>query len=158
MNLPIPTHLQPFLLPVGTDNDEFEVTGIVRCPCNCEEFEVFECCGRHIVKLICKKCGREILLFDAGKHGWDGFVCQNDFLDRSEPPVKFTCPKCGSDAFRITVRISSQGKQDFEEECLAHDDSFSIEDWVDAFEWITVSLSCGKCGREEDDWLDLETM
>ena len=44
----------------------------------------------------------------------------------------------------------SEGKftfegEDFVDECLSDDDSFSFEDWVDAFEWISVSLTCEKC-------------
>ncbi len=158
MNLPIPTHLQLFLTPVGNKNSEFEVTGTIHCSCGCEKFEVWESNGRCFVKLICKKCGKEILLFDSGKHGWEGFVCHDDFLDRAEELQKFICPKCNEDVFGITVRISSQGKQDFIDECVSNDDSFSADDWVNGFDWITISLSCLKCDFEEKGWLDLETM
>lgn len=158
MDLPIPTHLQPFLTPVGGKNSEFEVTGKIVCPCGCEKFQVFESNGCHIVKLICGQCGEEILILDSGKHGWDGFVCKDDFLDRTLPFQKYGCPRCKEDIFGVTVRISSQGKEDFQEECLSNDDSFSEENWVDAFEWITISLSCEKCSFKDADWVDLETM
>lgn len=158
MDYPIPTHLQPFLTMIDEKNSEYEVTGTIHCSCNCEQFEVWESNDRNIVKLICKQCGSEIIILDSGKHGWDGFVCKNDFLDRNLPFKKYNCPNCNEDVFKILVWISSQGKQDFLDECVSNDDSFSLADWVDGFEWITISISCTTCSFEEKDWVDLETM
>lgn len=158
MELPIPSHLTDFLVPQGEDNSEFEVTGKIRCLCGNEVFEVRESNGSLIVELRCKACDRNVLLFDAGKHGWDGFVCRGDHLDRELPLEKYSCENCSGDAFRIKVWISSQGKNDFLEECVAHDNTYAPEDWVDWFEWIQVSLQCAHCGQSEEDWLDCETM
>lgn len=158
MDYPIPKHLQSFLTLIGKENSEYEVTGLIHCSCNCEQFEVWESNDRNIVKLICKQCGKEIILLDSGKHGWDGFVCKIDSLNRTLPFTKFYCPNCGQDVFKVLVWISSQGKQDFLDECVANDDSFSLDDWVDGFEWITISISCTSCPFEEKDWVDLETM
>lgn len=156
MELPIPTHLQKILVPLGKNNSENEVNGKIKCPCGSELFEVHESNERQLIKLVCKQCGKEFLLFDAGKHGWNGFVCGDDFLDRSLPLQKYFC-ECGEDVFDVNVIISSQGKQDFIDEC-ADDDSFSPDDWVNAFDWIAVSLCCKKCGSNEENWLELETM
>lgn len=158
MDFPIPKHLQTILVPIGEENSEFEVTGKIKCSCGCESFEVSESNDKQIVKAICKKCKKEFVLFDNGKHGWNGFVCRDDFLDREMPFKQFVCSECEENAFEITIRIHSQGKEDFEEECLSNDDSFILEDWVNAFDWITVSLCCIKCGLIDKDWLDLETM
>ena len=158
MNYPIPTHLQPFLNVVGDDNSEYEVTGVIHCPCGCDEFEVFESNDRQIVKLKCKKCGKEIEVLDTGKHGWNGFVCKDDFTDRSLPFNQFVCDECGKDSFKVTVSISSQGKEDFIEECVANDDSFSEDDWVDGFEWIRISLECVNCSCADEEWVDMELM
>lgn len=158
MDYPIPRHLQPFFTLTGDENSEYEVTGTIRCSCGGECFELWESNDRLLVKLVCRECGEEIILLDSGNHGWDGFVCKNDDLDRSLPFEKFDCPDCGQDGFRVLVRISSQGKQDFLEECVANDDSFTAEDWVDGFEWITISVSCTDCSFREEDWVDLETM
>lgn len=158
MNLPIPTHLKTFLLPIGNENSEFEVTGKIQCACGNEAFEIWESNDRQIVKLVCKQCKNEFILFDAGKHGWNGFVCRDDFLDRERSFEKYVCSKCNETVYSIIVYISSQGKEYFIKECLSNDDSFTIEDWVDAFEWITISLSCKDCGLKSDGWLDLETM
>ena len=157
MDLPIPTHLQPFFSLVGDENNEYEVTGTVHCSCGYEEFEVWESNDCQIVKLKCKKCGKEIVVLDTGKHGWEGFVCNDDFLDRTLPFNKYVCDKCKEDSFKVTINITSLGKEDFISECVSNDDSFSEEDWVNGFEWIKISLSCDNCSYE-DDWVDLETM
>ncbi|MBQ9994629.1 MAG: hypothetical protein IJP17_07965, partial [Clostridia bacterium] len=81
-----------------------------------------------------------------------------DYLDRTLSLQKYNCPKCGEECFKVSVRISSQGKQDFLDECVANDNSFSIDDWVNGFEWITIALSCKKCSFRDDEWVDLETM
>ena len=133
MEFPIPTHLQPFLTMIGEENSEYEVTGTIHCSCNCEQFEVWGSNDRNIVKIICRQCGEEIIILDSGKHGWDGFICKSDFLDRTLPYEKYNCPDCGHDVFKILVWISSQGKQDFLDECVSNDDSFSLDDWVDGF-------------------------
>ncbi len=155
---PIPTHLQAIMFPIGNNNSEFKVTGKIKCTCGGETFEIWESNDKQIVKIACEKCGSEVVLFDSGKHGWEGFVCGNDFLDREMPFEKYLCSKCAEDVFSIVVRISSQGKEDFKEECLSNDDSFTLEDWVNAFEWITISISCKKCELTSKKWLDLETM
>ncbi len=159
MELPVPTHLQGFLIPAGDKNSEYEVTGNIQCTCGSGRFEVWESNKRHIVRLVCDQCRKEILLFDAGKHGWNGFVCKEDeYIDRSMPLKKYGCPECSKDVFNITVYISSQGKEDFIEECVSYDDSFSEEDWIDGFECISISLFCQECGFAEDEWVVLETM
>lgn len=121
MDLPVPTHLQQYLIPIGDENNEYQVTGNIRCLCGNEKFEIFESNKRHIIKLICSQCREALLLFDAGKHGWNGFVCG-------------------------------------EEEFVAFDDSFAADDWINAFECIAISLSCGKCKFSEEDYVVLETM
>ena len=54
--------------------------------------------------------------------------------------------------------ISSQGKEDFIDECVSNDDSFSEKDWVDGFEYIRIALNCTNCSYSEEDWVDIETM
>ena len=84
-------------------------------------------------------------------------MCKDDFLDRTLPFNKYICENCDGDSFKVTINISSQGKEDFISECVSNDDSFSEEDWVDGFEWIKISLCCDNCSHEEG-WVDLETM
>lgn len=157
-NLPIPKHLQEYFTPIGDNNSEYEVTGTITCSCGADEFEVWESIKRHIIKLVCHHCGKELLIFDESKHGWNGFVCHDDFLDHTLPLCKYICPNCRDDSFHVTVQITSQGIQDFLEECITFDDSFSLDDWVDGFESISVSLSCKTCRTTDDNWGIFETM
>ena len=157
-NLPIPTYLKDFFVPIGNENDEYEAAGTIQCSCMADKFNILFSNDRELAKLICPKCNREILLIDTGKYGWNGFVCGDDFIDREAPLEKYVCPQCEKDTFGITVRIFSQGKKDFEEECAANDDSFSAEDWVNGFEGINVSVECETCFNKESDWADFETM
>ena len=158
MELPVPKHLKEILFHIGNDNNEFEVTGEIKCSCGNEYFEIWESNEQLIVKVICKQCKKEFVIFDSGRHGWNGFVCGDDFLNRELPYNKHHCPNCEEDSYKVIVHISSQGKEDFIDECLSTDDSFSVEDWVDAFEWISVSLTCENCGELSEEWLDAETM
>ena len=158
MIYPIPTHLQEILIPVGNENSEFEVTGKIKCPCGSESFKILESNDKEITKAVCEKCNKEFLLFDSGKHGWNGFICGDDYLDREMPFNQYFCSECEKDTFGINIKISSQGKEDFEEECLSDDDSFTLADWVNAFDWITISLLCEECGFNSEEWLDFETM
>ena len=159
MDYPIPRHLKDYLIPVPEEeNCEFQVTGVLRCSCGCEAFSVTESNDGLLAKGMCRDCGKEILLLDAGKHGWNGFVCHLDTLDRTEKLWKAACEECKNEYFRVKVWISSQGKEDFLSECVAHDESFAEDDWVDGFEWMQVSLECLRCGIEMDNWLDYEAM
>ena len=161
MDLPIPTHLQPFFTVIGDKNDEHSVTGTVHCSCGCEQFEVWESNDRGLVKLVCRKCGKEITVLDSGRHGWDGFVCKLDFLDRTQPLRKYTCPKCGQDAFEVCVMIHSLGKQDFQDfldKQVSENESFTIDDWVNGFDWITIAIACADCSYLDGCWVSLETM
>lgn len=158
MKYPVPSHLRPYFKVVGEENDEFKVNGTIHCTCGHEQFEIWENNDRRIIKLVCKHCGKELLLFDSDKHGWDGFVCHDNYNDRSLPFQKYVCPQCEKDRFLIKICILSQGKQDFIKECVSYDDSFSEDGWVDGFEWITIGITCAACLYDEKGWLDLETM
>lgn len=158
VDYPIPTHLKEYLTLIGEENSEYEIAGSIHCSCGCEQFEVWESNECRSVKLKCMQCGKEIVVFDSGKHGWNGFVCKDDFLDRTLPFNKYNCPECNQNSFRVAVFISSQGKQDFLDECVSNDDSFSPDDWVDGFDWIRISLQCVQCSFKDKEWASLETM
>lgn len=154
---PIPKHLKPYLIPdEGEDNCEFQVTGTLQCPCGCDRFHVRESNDGMLAELCCEDCGEEFLLFDAGKHGWNGFVCHEDPVDRTQPLWNAACEACRGDTFRVKVWISSQGREDYLAECgeLAPEE----DAWKEAFDWIQVSLTCTRCGVDMDNWLDFETM
>ena len=96
MNYPIPDHLKPFFVPTGEDNGELRVTGALRCKCGGAMFTPYTNEAGTIAAARCRKCGSKILLFHAGRHGWDGFVAKADYL--YDLPTKMhpleACPHC----------------------------------------------------------------
>lgn len=163
---PIPTHLKDILTLLGEENDEFQVYGSIKCECGCEAFHLLayadpEDDDNYIspLKAICKNCGEEYLIFDETKHGWNGFVCHDGNEIPDELLTEMHCPECDCDIHEIKVSISSQGKQDFIDEAgIDSDSDMSEDDWVNAFEWISIGVKCLDCGYDNEEWLDLETM
>ena len=93
-------------------------------------------------------CGRETALFDASRHGWDGFVCRMPVEETAESSV--ACKACGGNCFGVTVMIRSQGRDDFIQESNLEDgegNALREDEWADAFEWIRADLECAGCGR-----------
>ena len=164
MNYPIPTHLVPFFSPVGEDNSELSVTGVIRCKCGHLLFTPYTNPACTIAAAKCRSCGGKILLFHAGRHGWDGFVAKADYLyDLSgKLAATDTCPHCKQKtAFGLRVTITSAGKQDFIEESeLTDEDGKTLreEDWVNAFGSFRLDIICAACGQSTDSVIDIETM
>ncbi len=173
--LPIPKHLQDIFIPIGDKNCENQVNGVIRCSCGCESFHIkifadteegcAEVCEYKdgfalVVKAVCMDCGKEYLIFDDSRNGWDGFVCQDGIPVPDEELKSWNCPKCDCDIHNIELCILSQGKQDFIDTSGIADGEteFSEDDWVEAFEWITIGLKCYNCSHREVDWVDYETM
>ncbi len=106
----------------------------------------------------CKRCGKEILLFDDRYYGYDG-VCTH-FETPNKPylengKIKMKKSHCEGAGYKIYVTISSTGKEDLIDE---EDSEFINEkNWKDAFEWIKIDLECAKCGKKKTA-LNLETM
>jgi len=163
--LPIPKHLKEILIPTGNENSENRVDGIIRCLCGQERFHIkttsdAEDAYAFMVKADCANCNKSYLIFDASKHGWDGFVCHNGVSAPDDELILWHCPKCNNNVHSLKVCVMSQGKQDFIDETgLANGETeFSEDDWVEAFEWITIGLNCCGCGHSDEEWIDLETM
>lgn len=175
MNVPIPSHLQPILKPAGDGNSEFQVTGEIQCQCGCKQFEIlfvgddsqFESDRTIDVKEIgddfflivyvkCADCNKELLLFDNDYHGWNGFVCGGDNRSVDRPKLqKWQCDRCSNSENKVSVIISSQGKDDFMEEGGAE---FGEENWVEGFEYITIETECCNCTEKHEEWISYETM
>jgi ribosomal protein S27E len=173
--LPIPKHLESILKPIGESNNEFEVTGKIVCDCGTENFTI-EIVGDDvdyqkdnvikvteidenyflIVKVKCNDCGKEHLIFDNDYHGWNGFVCGGDSRNLPRPDTKnWACNKCQHANHSLIVSIHSQGQEDFIEE---GGEEFDPNDWVEAFDWITIKTTCKSCGETNDEWISYETM
>jgi len=106
---------------------------------------------------VCSQCGQKILVFDSSQHGYDSLAAAeiHNYVKEFKTVKKAKCRKCGSDASKITVKISSTGKDDLFTEC---GDLINNSNWENAFDWITVDLECGGCDKETKKYLDLETM
>jgi hypothetical protein len=181
--LPIPTHLKNILIPKGTKNDEFSVFGEIICDCGNKIFIIsyigdydrnivtlceYEGVYYLAIKCKCSKCDKLHLIFDDNMHGWNGFVCRNEnaFKGYKNFPIKqyekiWSCPKCSNELHEVSITIFSQGKEDFISELLEsrdEDTRFTEGDWVNAFSWITIITKCTKCGFEDKEWIDYETM
>ncbi len=161
MEFPIPSHLKNYLELISDENDEYKVTSIIKCKCGSESFSIYESNNKMIVKIVCSSCNKELILFDEGKHGWNGFICNDDFLNRAEPLKVTKYSKCNEDEFKIVVTVTSQGKQDFIDESGLENglgETLNESDWVNAFEWISADITCLSCKNEDEHWLDCETM
>jgi len=92
--MPVPSHLQGFVVPTDSADDEEALSAAIRCPCGEAKFELLypgqthEYDGQEIpctaeidgnfffvLKSRCSVCGREHLLLDKDFHGWNGFIC-----------------------------------------------------------------------------------
>jgi len=172
---PIPKHLKDVLDPVGEESSEKYVNGIVRCSCACECFHIkvyadiaegFPQIGEYkggyalVVAAVCTDCGKEYPIFDISKHGWNGFVCHDGTSVPDHKLKSWYCPKCGKDIYKMKISIISRGRQDFIEATGINDGEteFCEDDWVEAFEWITIGLICSRCGHSDKRWIDNETM
>ena len=173
--LPIPKHLESILKPIGESNNEFEVTGKIVCDCGSENFtieivgddadyqkdniiKVTEIGGNYflIVKVKCNNCGKEHLILDNDYHGWNGFVCGGESRNLPRPDTEnWNCNKCQNTNHSLVVNIHSQGQENFIEE---GEEEFDPNDWIEAFEWITIKIICKSCGETNNEWISYETM
>lgn len=174
--MPVPTHLKSIVIPREKSVDEEPFVGDLLCRCGSKSFRMnypgktqefkgkvhpctIEIDGNFffLIKAICTKCDMEYLLFDKHFHGWDGFLC-HDKKEASLPRpvlVPWECLSCGNMGHKVTIEVSSLGKDDFMD---ATKGKFGEDKWQDAFEWIWISIECTKCGLKTENWVDYETM
>lgn len=172
--LPIPKHLKGIFQPLGTKNSEFEVVGKLVCDCNSEDFAIEFVGDDHkywwhkairvarigdgyflIVKVECNNCKKEHLIFDNDYHGWNGYI-GGDFRELPRPETKdWNCKKCNQTSHSINLAINSKGQEDFKQEA---GDECPMEDWIEAFSWITIGIECKSCRKSNKEWISYETM
>lgn len=171
--LPIPTHLKNFLIVDEHDFDGHNLKGKTRCTCGCENIRLkiygknygsylavtkYKGGFRFRVAGICAECGKIFDLIDLSKHGYDGFICHDGLPVDDSDLKEYYCEKCGNNTFSADIEIEPEDPKQFYEE-VAEDSptEFEAEDYVDAFHWFALSLTCTKCGRKLKNWIDLET-
>lgn len=163
MELPIPSHLKELLDIDCKKSNETKLYASLKC-CKEEIFSIEKSINDCIciIKVVCQKCKKEIILFDSREHGWDGYVCQLFKQEPIEPFSDVKCKKCAKNSFKVSVFIRSQGKQDFiEEACQEHIEEagrvFTESEWVNAFSEIIVDLECRCCNKKQN-LITFETM
>jgi hypothetical protein len=174
-HFPIPKHLNSIFKPIGDTNTEFAVIGKIVCDCGNDNFnisfvgddrdydidkviKVKNVYGNDflIVKVKCINCNKEHLIFDDDFHGWNGFICGDDSKNLERPKSKiWACNKCRNINHSLAVTINSQGQEDFLE---GAGKEFDKNDWLEAFEWITINVECKNCGERNEEWISYETM
>lgn len=166
---PIPTHLKEILDVDESCSDQNDVDGKIVCTCGCEKFRIMQNEDAEYddslpygeqdgmkINAICEKCGKTLLLFDQATQGYDGFVCHDYKTAPDEKLTPLRCKKCGKEVFRVKLGIEVEDRAQFIEECVADaPDEFAPEDYVDAFNWITVDFLCEDC-KNADEWISLE--
>lgn len=174
--MPIPPHLDKCVVPKDTKIDESPLDAAVRCPCGSQKFEFLFPGTTHkyqgettpctaevggafffLLEARCLSCGTRHLLFDKDFHGWNGFVCHDpEQASLPRPPLTaWKCRECDGVAHQGSIRINSQGKEDFVSEA---GDEFDANRWPEAFDWFSMSIQCCSCGLETAEWVSYETM
>ncbi len=103
----------------------------------------------------CTHCEKEILIFDISKHGYNALTTNTKYLNNYKMQKKSSCRKCKNDIYKVHVKIDHMGKDDVLQE---GSNVISEENWVDAFDWITIDIECSKCGNISKSWVNLEVM
>ncbi len=179
MNYPIPTHLKNILSVDKSKTDNSNLNGRIKCDCGCEIFAVLQNENRDCenteniieyseingftvagdgskVIAVCKNCQKKHLIFDEAAQGYNGFVC-GDFKSASDDSLVFLkCLKCNTSYFSMVLDIEIEDKEQFIEECVTvYPDRFSPDDYVDSFDWITITVCCDNC-KVKNEFLNLE--
>ena len=169
MNDPIPTHLKTIFRVNENETNASNLSGSIVCDCGCEYFTILHNENRQYdpsmryseqdglkVVAICNNCRKKHLIFDEATQGYNGLIC-GDFKTALDSCLSdYICHKCGSTIFSISLDIEIEDKEQFIEECVnEYPDKFSPDDYIDAFDWITISVCCKKCSKEIE-WISLE--
>ena len=168
-DFPIPTHLKSILKVDESLSDIRNLDEKIVCNCGCETFKITHNNDREYneslsyseqdglkINIFCSNCNKKYLLFNQAKQGYDGFVCHECKTANDNTLTALKCKKCGSDIFSVTLGIEVEDKEQFIEECVNEfPDDFTSEDFVNAFNWIVVTIKCCNCG-DVDEWINLE--
>ena len=169
----IPRYLREYFV-LGKEMKNHGFEGSIRCTCGNQQFKVLyygeekkeyiqvkpyqDYYGLHAA-CVCTKCNKTIELFDMARHGYNGFVCQEDPSAKEAEHSVYSCYKCGGEEFEITLGIIPGDREQFIEEVVSNEpDRFTEDDYIEAFGDIWISLRCINCGKDIEDWLEMETM
>lgn len=171
---PIPTHLKQIYHIDEETTQEYSLDGDIVCTCGCKDLKIktFSDQSRYrdalsikeynndyalVIKAECKGCQKSWLIFDLSKHGYDGFVCHQGVEVSDTKLREYKCVECQNNMFNMKIGIEVEDKEQFIEEVVSFElGKYTEEDYVDAFNWIDISLTCSCCKRKFEGWVNLE--
>lgn len=153
----VPSHLKK--LAVRTSETWDPLTADIKCLCGHTSFNLLSDDGLHssVVHARCTKCLNEHCIIDCDFHGWGGYVSHNrEKASKTRPLLhQWNCQSCGSQAHKISVRISPEKEQFLD---LAPDiEGIEASRWADAFGCIDIETVCEKCAKSLIPWICIET-
>jgi hypothetical protein len=172
---PAPKHLEP-LLQRDLSSEDADIVGRIRCGCGSEVLiplfvgsrneeagshylQVTEIDGNWFLRLGCRcpKCSTDSLIFDDHFHGWNGFVCAEEYARSLARPDfdQWHCQKCRSLHHRLAITIQTD---DMETAIEEGGDLITEQNWFEAFGWFTLDVTCADCGHGPNRIIDHETM
>lgn len=169
----LPVYLRSCTVPDVKRSKDGTVFGKIRCVCGCDEMKIrifAQDSGKYLcvadyhgdtgfrVDAVCVACGKDYLLIDAAKYGYDGYVCHEGTPVEDADLLSYRCHKCGEDRFQAEIGIETEAPEQFMEEVVEDaPDQYRPENFVNAFGWFNLSLTCSHCGKKLKNWIDLET-
>lgn len=172
--LPVPRHLEKIFQADLDETDTYELKGTLKCTCGCEQFSLktYSCLRKNgclgvtrykdgyalVIQAKCRKCGGSRLVFDMSRHGYNGYVCHEGVQVPDSELEPYRCPECKKNLFLVEIGMEVEVPEQFAEEVVAYEpETYAEEDYVDAFDWITISVECAGCGHKVRDWVNFET-
>lgn len=168
----VPKHLEK-ILRVNEYDNRGTLSGQIICECGCKTLgikyfgEVYRlgCIGMseyngkyaHIVKAVCRGCGKEWELYDFAKHGYDGLICGDGV---SVPDSELVDAAADDERdFEINMSIEFDDEEQFIEEVVENPPDgmkFTPDDRVNIWSWIVIDLKCSESGRMLEGFVDSE--
>ena len=108
---------------------------------------IYSADNRIVLEACCLKCGKNILVFDSNRDGYEQCDC-NDSIS-STNFKELVCNKCKHNNYSINIKYEYPNIQELEEEGIVNVDN--------AFTWIWISIKCNECGTEYRKLIDFET-
>ncbi len=159
----IPKHLGSLLK--VTESENGYTSGNIVCECGCNAFGIRyfgeqyppSCVGVQayngkyalVVKAVCRGCGKEWLLFDFAKHGYDGLICGDGVSVSDEDLI--TAVANDERDFEIKMSVEFDDGNQFLEEIVENPPegmSFTLDDRPDIWSWVVIDLKGAKSGKE----------
>ena len=110
-----------------------------------------------IVKVKSTQLKNEFEIFNSLLYGYDAIISnKQEMAMPTKYKRKSKCHICGCETYKIYINIHNTGKKDLLEDQAC--EYINEDNWVDAFDWISIDLECSDCGKKTKEWFEMETM